>query len=180
MDATASGERVANSGRAPCTPSRRQDQWRFFITPVVVGLVIVLLNFANLLIVPPLNRLLEGSICREHFARHNPSLIPPSDNVPEHDCKIDAVQTELAKLIGLITTLGIICGEFVIPHGARRGLTWPIELVVTIPLGYLSDQFGRKMILYWNICAMALAYGWVMVVGLYFRERSREGVDLNS
>ena len=42
----------------------------------------------------------------------------------------------------------------------------PTELVVTIPMGYLSDLYGRKKVLYWNICAMALAYAWVMVVGL--------------
>ena len=62
----------------------------------------------------------------------------------------------------------------------RHELIGLIELVVTIPLGYLSDQFGRKRILYWNICAMALAYGWVMVVGLYFGKQAERVVDLNT
>jgi hypothetical protein len=91
-------------------PPRLRDRWPHF-TPVVVGLIIVLLTFANLLIIPPLNRLLESNMCRQFYEDLDPSLIPPDMNVPEHECKIEAVQERLAKLIGLITTLGIVCGE---------------------------------------------------------------------
>jgi MFS family permease len=39
------------------------------------------------------------------------------------------------------------------------------ELVSTFPLGYASDRFGRKTILYINLVCMASGYGWAMIVG---------------
>ncbi len=46
-----------------------------------------------------------------------------------------------------------------------RELIFSQELLVTLPLGYLSDRYGRRTILLWNIVAQTLAYTWAMIVG---------------
>jgi MFS family permease len=40
-----------------------------------------------------------------------------------------------------------------------------LELLSTFPLGYASDRFGRKTVLYINLICMASGYGWAMIVG---------------
>jgi hypothetical protein len=89
------------------------SKWRLRLTPWIVGLIIVLQTLADSLIIPPLNRLLEASICREYYMEHDSSFIIAADDIPEHLCKIDPIQIRFAKLLGLITTLGIACGMLV-------------------------------------------------------------------
>jgi hypothetical protein len=68
-------------------------------------------NLGAFLITSPLQRLLEENICRTYYLDHYPPAVQPDGNVPEEFCKIDAVQEELAYLLGLITTLMVVCGE---------------------------------------------------------------------
>lgn len=118
------------------------------LTPWLVFLIAILWHSADRLIIPPLNRLLEANICRVYYREHHPSFIDGNDQIPEHMCKGNTIQIHLALLLGSIQTIGLVC-----------------ELLSTFPLGYVSDRFGRKTVLYINLICMASGYGWAMIVG---------------
>jgi hypothetical protein len=40
-----------------------------------------------------------------------------------------------------------------------------VEIISTLPLGYLSDKHGRKLVLYLNLTVAILGYIWILVVG---------------
>ena len=42
-----------------------------------------------------------------------------------------------------------------------------IEVVSTLPLGYLSDKYGRKLVLYLNLIVAILGYAWILLVGQF-------------
>jgi hypothetical protein len=50
-------------------------------------------------------RMLELGLCREYYSVTDPSAIGADDSIPEHLCKIQKVQSELAKLRGFLGLL---------------------------------------------------------------------------
>ena len=46
-------------------------------------------------------------------------------------------------------------------------LTLCVEILITVPLGYASDRYGRKIVLVLNNIAVLLAFSWVMLVGQF-------------
>ena len=101
-------------GASPTMTTPRDEQaripWRKHLTPAIVGLVVVLVTIANQLVIPSLNRLLEANVCRDYYEKHDPSVIGPGGDIDESLCKGKSIQTKVAELIGLITTLGVACG----------------------------------------------------------------------
>ena len=93
---------------------------RYRLAPWMVGFVFVLLTLGNQPIIPPLNHLLELNNCRDYYALHDPSVIGPDGQLAENLCKGDLIQTRLAELLGLITTLGmpVVRPPFVSPMHA--------------------------------------------------------------
>lgn len=69
----------------------------FTLLPAVL---LFLSELAELLLVAPRIRLLEASICRLHYAEHDPSLLNQDGSVDEALCKITPVQTRLAYIRG--------------------------------------------------------------------------------
>lgn len=81
---------------------------------------------------------------RDYYAHHNPAYFGPGSDVPEFYCKEKPILMKLAYLVGLITFLG--------------------HFYVTVPLGCVSDRYGRKVVLVLNDIAVLLAFSWVMLV----------------
>jgi hypothetical protein len=48
-----------------------------------------------------------------HYSQSNPGLIGPGGDVNEEYCKIKAVQSQLAEILGLVGTLDLVPGKFV-------------------------------------------------------------------
>lgn len=67
---------------------------------VLVGLLIVLLDFGDMLRTTPKIRLFELSICRRYYLAHDRSRIGPGGNVDESLCKVDEIQESLALVRG--------------------------------------------------------------------------------
>jgi hypothetical protein len=59
-----------------------------------------LLAFCEIVLVAPLIRLFEWSLCVSYYELHDPSIIIPGKEIPEFRCKIPGVQTPLAKIRG--------------------------------------------------------------------------------
>lgn len=83
---------------------------RFRLVPWVAGIITLLATLGHRLNNIPLNRLFELNICREYYWRHDPSMIEPGGDVAEERCKENDIQVQLAFIVGLISTLELICG----------------------------------------------------------------------
>jgi hypothetical protein len=91
-------------------PSPPHASLRWCLAPWMCGLLALFANFGSRLIIIPLNRMVELTICRDYYAHHNPDLIGPGSDVPELYCKEKPIQIKVAYLIGLITFLGLFIG----------------------------------------------------------------------
>jgi hypothetical protein len=116
-------EEVTAGGRSEAHQPRRR-LLPTSLTPWLVFLIAVLWHSADRLIIPPLNRLLEANICRVYFREHDPSVIDSNDQVPEHLCKGNSIQIQLALLLGCIQTIGLACGRLCfVPYFLQIGAT---------------------------------------------------------
>jgi hypothetical protein len=62
----------------------------------------------------PLNRVIESRLCKEHYQAIAPPTAPhllPNSSIPEHLCKIDEIQKQLAWLQGTMETTLVVCGK---------------------------------------------------------------------
>ncbi|KAH7049382.1 hypothetical protein B0J12DRAFT_740865 [Macrophomina phaseolina] len=97
----------------------------------------------------PLNRVVELRYCRTYYEENDPAALPsPGMEIPEEMCKVKEVQQRLAWLQGVVETL--IIG---------------IDLAVTMPLGWVGDRFGRKVVLGLNAVGFGCLVLWTVLVG---------------
>ncbi|KAK4192341.1 hypothetical protein QBC35DRAFT_247478 [Podospora australis] len=115
-------------------------------------LLVALVNLSWSLYSLPVSRVVEGRLCRDYFAVHDPSvlLLHPGD-VPEEMCKaVDEVQQGLGKLQGVMETLWV-GGDF----------------FLTIPLVSLADRYGYRFVLCLNLIPRAFLLFWTFCVGYF-------------
>ncbi|KAF9875269.1 major facilitator superfamily transporter [Colletotrichum karsti] len=110
--------------------------------------LVLLVNLAASLYQLPLNRVVERRLCREYYLSTDPSVIDQDGNVDEGLCKIDGVQQRLAWIQGTMETAWIV-GDF----------------VMTIPLGFLAERYGRRTILCLNLVPRIVMPAWAVIVG---------------
>ncbi|KAI8164269.1 MFS efflux pump atnC [Colletotrichum sp. SAR 10_70] len=144
----AEGEHVASDGHAlPQAPRKSRKAGIGALLALVL-----LVNLAASLYQLPLNRVVERRLCREHYLAADPSVIDRDGSVDETLCKIDSVQQRLAWIQGTMETAWIV-GDF----------------VMTIPLGFLAERYGRRTILSLNLVPRIFMLAWAVLVG-YFEQ----------
>jgi hypothetical protein len=74
-------------------------------------LLVALVNLAWSLYQLPVSRVVEGRLCRDHYATHDPSALRPDGSVPEELCKLDEIQQRLGRIQGVMETLWVAGGE---------------------------------------------------------------------
>ncbi|KAI0516893.1 major facilitator superfamily domain-containing protein [Xylaria bambusicola] len=110
----------------------------------LVLFLLLLVNLTNGISNIPLNRLLERRLCRAYYdADHD---------VDEQLCKVDSVQQDLAWIMGSFETLWVV-GDF----------------VMTIPLTFLSEKYGRSRILLLNLVPRLFMLFWTLSIS-YFED----------
>ncbi|GKT47569.1 uncharacterized protein ColSpa_07750 [Colletotrichum spaethianum] len=114
--------------------------------------LVLLVNLAASLYQLPLSRVIERRLCREHYLVTDPSVVDRDGNVEERLCKVDGVQQGLAWIQGTMETAWIV-GDF----------------VMTIPLGFLAERYGRRTILCVNLVPRIVMSAWAVIVG-YFEQ----------
>ncbi|KAI0880476.1 major facilitator superfamily transporter [Annulohypoxylon maeteangense] len=134
----------------PISETRRRPRPKLAIAPLL-GLIL-LVNLSASLYQLPLNRIIERRLCRDYYKIHDPSVIDNDGDINETLCKIDDVQKSLAWVVGIMETLWIV-GDF----------------VMTIPLGFVAEKYGRRTVLWLNIVPRLFLLSWVLMVG-YFEE----------
>ncbi|KAJ5188076.1 Major facilitator superfamily domain general substrate transporter [Penicillium cf. griseofulvum] len=117
---------------------------------IVCTIFLLSADFGFFMSAAPQIAVYEDIICRNYQANlhgvGNDTLTPPVSN----PCKSEAVQGELALVIGYQSTLDVIPG-----------------LVLALPYGVLSDHWGRKPFLYLSILGIILGEIWVRIVCLW-------------
>ncbi|KAB5518249.1 major facilitator superfamily domain-containing protein [Coniochaeta sp. 2T2.1] len=98
----------------------------------------------------PLNRVVERRLCREYYAAEDPTAFDPAGEIREELCKVDAVQRELAWIQGAMESAWIV-GDF----------------VMTIPLGFVAEKYGRRTVLWLNLVPRICMLAWAVTVGYF-------------
>ncbi|KAI0534216.1 major facilitator superfamily domain-containing protein [Xylaria digitata] len=133
---------ASDDSRTIISSRGRQYPSRYAIWPVLFLLLLV--NLTSGISNIPLNRLLERRLCRAYY--------DSDQDVDEQLCKVDSVQQDLAWIMGSFETLWVV-GDF----------------VMTIPLTFLSERYGRKRILLLNLIPRLFMLLWTLSVA-YFED----------
>ncbi|KAG8533886.1 uncharacterized protein KY384_001627, partial [Bacidia gigantensis] len=90
--------------------SEHSEKPGFLRTIVLCTLLILIADIGGSMLVAPDVRVLELSLCRQYYKRHDPTVIgpPPFALVEERLCKIADIQGPLAELRGLRASLSVI------------------------------------------------------------------------
>ncbi|KAK7422561.1 hypothetical protein QQX98_001584 [Neonectria punicea] len=140
---------IAESDDASSARQRSPRQQRISTIAPVLGLLL-LVNLSMSLYQLPLNRVIERRLCREYYASSDPTVVNPDGSVDEELCKIDAVQTSLGWIQGVMDTIWI-GGDF----------------VMTIPLSFLAEKWGRRTVLRLNLISRVFMLSWAITVGYF-------------
>ncbi|KAL6916459.1 hypothetical protein FSST1_007954 [Fusarium sambucinum] len=119
------------------------------VAPIVPVLVLFLLvNLSMSLYQLPSNRLIEKRLCVDYYRRNDPSKFPADGSLDETLCKIRDIEKELGRIQGVMETLWV-AGDF----------------IMTIPLSFLAEKWGRSSILRFNLISRSFLLFWTIAVG---------------
>ncbi|KAJ5465588.1 hypothetical protein N7530_009375 [Penicillium desertorum] len=117
---------------------------------IVCAIFLLSADFGFFMSTAPKMAVYEDIICRNYQATlqgaGNGTLILLESN----PCKSEAVQGELALVIGYQNTFDVVPG-----------------LILSLPYGILSDRWGRRPLLYLSLLGILLAEIWVRIVCLW-------------
>lgn len=112
--------------------------------------LLLLVNLAASLYQLPLNLVIERRLCLAHYRQHDPSQIGKDGSIEETLCKIDGVQIGLGWIQGTMDTIWVV-GDF----------------VMTIPLGFVAERYGRRTVLWLNLVPRIFMLTWAVLVGYF-------------
>ncbi|KAF3026097.1 hypothetical protein E8E15_005491 [Penicillium rubens] len=120
------------------------------LVSIVCAIFLLSADFGFFMSTAPQMAVYEDIICQNYQATlhgaGNDTLIPSEPN----PCKSEAVQGELALVIGYQNTFDVVPG-----------------LILSLPYGILSDRWGRKPLLYLSVLGILLGEIWVRIVCLW-------------
>ncbi|TVY56613.1 Efflux pump ustT, partial [Lachnellula cervina] len=142
---SASAQQNSPSAHTPLLSNQEPDQVSAPVTPLSVLILYFmaihfLLAFCEIIIVAPLIKLLENSLCLSYYNF-------PGNGVQEELCKIPDIQGPLATLRGWKSSFDTI----------------PV-LLVAVPFGRLGDRYGRRKILATALVGVAASLCEIFVV----------------
>ena len=111
-------------------PTFTTSERRFRFVPFL-GCLIIFLNEAEFFIKNVSSmRAIEAMYCFEYYSERNSPLALLGKQIPEHLCKDNAIQKRLAMTSGLIMFVRMLSA-----------------MIGAVPLGWLADKYGRKVVL---------------------------------
>ena len=147
-------------------PRRRRQPPKTAIGAVLI--LVLLVNLAMSLYQLPLNRVIERRLCEEYYAKSDPPALRPDGGVDEKLCKINVIQQDLGWIQGAMETIWVVGGKFSPPssHQAQRlVLIDSADFVMTIPIGFMAEKYGRRAILLLNLVPRVVMLSWAVAVG---------------
>ncbi|KAH7318387.1 major facilitator superfamily domain-containing protein [Stachybotrys elegans] len=110
-------------------------------SPTTIVLLVALIKFAvtasGMLLLVPIYRLIEDAICHVYYGDES------SDPIDEMQCKVDAVQSRLAYLLGWVNLLNSV-----------------ITFLLAYPFGMLADRIGRKPMALMSYFGLSLSFAF--------------------
>ena len=145
--------------------SSRDDQEAITIPPHphlfrVVAIVIValfLVEVGDYMMRAPFLRLLEDIVCRKFYESTAPFGSHVTLPIPEDECKIAAVQAEVAMIKGWDQAFSCIPAIF-----------------LAVPYGYVGDRYGRKIPLVLSLFGLLLGIIWVAFVRMFMKSPRKD------
>ncbi|KAJ9498436.1 hypothetical protein H2202_006123 [Exophiala xenobiotica] len=122
--------------------------WPWMHVVALVIIIAVVSDIGESLYAAPRVRLFESVVCTRYYVYEDPSLVHRhGHHVPEHLCKVNPVQDELASVLGWQLFFDSIPA-----------------ILLPVPYGYLADTRGRKRILIMAMVGYTLSYVWTLFV----------------
>lgn len=145
LRASRDGSRPPAADRKPVLPARHRHYLRVIGLSICAAFLIELGDFIQK---APTMRAVEDILCRKYYESMSPLGSHISLPIPEGDCKNAVVQGELAMLKGWDVTFSCIPG-----------------MLLAVPFGYISDRYGRKIVLLLSLLGVTLGLAWVIFIG---------------
>ncbi|KAF4498040.1 Zeaxanthin epoxidase, chloroplastic [Fusarium agapanthi] len=140
-------EHAPQPSAMPARPGSRKR----VVAPVISVLTLCLfVNLSMSLYQLPSNRLIERRLCIDYYRQNDPSRMQPGGSVDEKLCKIREIEKDLGRIQGVMETLWV-AGDF----------------VMTIPLSFLAEKWGRRAILRLNLLSRSFMLLWAIIVGSF-------------
>ncbi|KAK2848563.1 hypothetical protein FQN49_005599, partial [Arthroderma sp. PD_2] len=133
------------------TVKRDINQTKFIFLCIIV---LFTLEFAAFFDFIPQTRLFEVITCRNYFDEHHPDRFPYAQDIPESECKINAVQSEVAYIQALAASFDALP-----------------SILLLLPYGQLADnpRYGRRFVLRLTMAGILLGIFWALIVCVFYR-----------
>ena len=157
---------LSRSDRGRSNQDESDDEDHFstrsaFAVTIAISVLLMMADICNDIVMAPRMVIFEDIICRNHYA----------GIAGVADCKIEPVQSELARINGWKRTFTMIPGMrnfffFSCFNGVACGLANAsgIGLALSIPYGALADRIGRSKVLSLALCGVLLNETWTAIV----------------
>ncbi|KEF60773.1 uncharacterized protein A1O9_02335 [Exophiala aquamarina CBS 119918] len=142
------------------TEPRKRDFAHVFIRMYAV---VFFINIGMQMIAPAQIQIYERIYCSEWYNKHPADRLTYGNDIPEALCKIPQVQQQVSTLKGW--------QEF---FGAAPAL------LVSVPVGMLTDVYGRRILAIVTISAVFLAQAWAAAVAWFGGSIPLEAIWLGS
>ncbi|EFQ99979.1 hypothetical protein MGYG_02987 [Nannizzia gypsea CBS 118893] len=135
----------------PVTVRRKINQTQFII--ICIGVLFVL-DFAAFFDLIPQTRIFELIVCRNYFDKHHPDRFPYPQDIPEEECKIKAVQSQVAYIQAIGSSFDALP-----------------SILLLLPYGQLADnpRYGRRFVLRLSMAGILLGAYWALLVCSLYR-----------
>lgn len=128
--------------------ANRKDESRSYTRLLVKIYIIVLcVNIGVQMLVPAQTQIFEAIYCSQWYKNHPTPGVPSGSDIPESYCKIAPVQKQISTLKGWL--------EFFM---AAPGL------LMSIPMGILTDKIGRRRLIIINLTIFFLTQAWTTFI----------------
>ncbi|OJD26098.1 hypothetical protein ACJ73_02525 [Blastomyces percursus] len=127
--------------------------------------IVFCIDFGAYLSIAPLTRIYEAIACRNYYEKHDPGRYRLLEEIPEEQCKISPVQSELAFVQGLQISFEALP-----------------SILLSVPYGRLADnvRYGRKFTLALAVAGLLIGQLWVIMVCWFSKVMPLRAVWLGS
>lgn len=144
------GTSASSPDQSPTATPASPNHPKFLRVVVICIICVFFVEVGDYMMRAPLTRMLEDIICRAYYKAMVPSAIDLTLPIPEDNCKIPPVQSELAMLKGWDVTFSCIPG-----------------ILLAVPYGVMGDKYGRKFVLLLALLGAVLGVAWGIVICEY-------------
>ncbi|KAK0649804.1 major facilitator superfamily domain-containing protein [Cercophora newfieldiana] len=128
--------------RTATSPTVSRSDAHLARTAIICATIYFLHEFSDYVVMAPRLRLFELGFCREYYRVHDPSKIGDDGSVDEALCKHKAIQALVVNYRGWQLALNAIPG------------------ILSIPLSYRSNKYGRKRYMALALVGNVLYLAW--------------------